>query len=95
MLENGIQTYRSSYKRIANFSVFNKNMVQSSRVSPNGIEYHIFHCAAGTCSITYPISKQCFVHLHFTSNFAILVMFISLDLTGLTHAYICKNIGFL
>ena len=68
MLENGLQTYRSSYKRLANFSVFNKNIAQSSRVSPNGKEYHIFHCATGACSITYPVGKQCFVYLHFTNN---------------------------
>ena len=76
MLENGIQTYRSSYKRLANFSVFNTNIAQSSRASPNGIEYHIFHCAKG--SITYPVGKQCFVYLHFTNNFV--KMFISFDL---------------
>ena len=76
MLENGIQTYRSSYQRLANFIVFNTNIAQSSRVSPNGIEYHIFHCATG--SITYPVGKQCFVNLHFTNNFVI--MFISFDL---------------
>ena len=46
MLENGIQTYRSSYKRLANFSVFNTNIAQSPCVSPNGIKYHIFHCAS-------------------------------------------------
>ena len=46
MLENGIQTYRSSYKRLVNFSVFNTNIAQSPRVSPNGIQYHIFHCAS-------------------------------------------------
>ena len=47
MLENGIQAYRSSYKRFANFSVFNTNIAQSPRVSPNGIKkQHIFHCAS-------------------------------------------------
>ena len=76
MLENDIQTYRPSYKRLANFSVFNTNIAQSSRVSPNGIQYHIFHCA--TSSIIYPVGKQCFVYLHFTNNFVI--MFISFDL---------------
>ena len=76
MLENDIKTYTPSYKRLANFSVFNTNIAQSSRVSPNGIQYHIFHCATG--SITYPVGKQCFVYLHFTNNFVI--MFISLDL---------------
>ena len=75
MLENGIQTYRSSYKRLANFCVFNTNIVQSSHVSPNGIEYHIFHCT--TVSITYPVGKQFFVYLHFTNN---VIMFISFDL---------------
>ena len=83
MLENSIQTYRSSYKCLTiNFSVCNKNIAQSSRVSPNGIEYHIFHRATGTCSINYPVGKQCFVYLHFTNNFVIPVMFISFDLTG-------------
>ena len=50
MLENGIQTYRSSYRRLANFSVFNTNIAQSRRVSPNGIKYHIFHCASHNSS---------------------------------------------
>ena len=76
MLENGIQTYRSSYKCLANFRVLNTYIAQSSRVSPNGEEYHIFHCATG--SITYPVGKQCFVYLHFTNNFVI--MFISFDI---------------
>ena len=74
MHENGMQTYGSSYIRLANFSVFNTNIALSSRVSPNGIEFHIFHCAAG--SIAYHVGKQCFVYLHFTNNF---VMFISFD----------------
>ena len=46
MLENDIQAYRSSYKRLCNFSVFNTNIAQSPRVSPNGIKNHIFHCAS-------------------------------------------------
>ena len=50
MLENGIQTYSSSYKRIANVSVFNTNTAQSPRVSPNGIKYHFFHCASNISS---------------------------------------------
>ena len=78
MIENIIQTYRSSYKCLADFSVLNTNIAQSSRVSPNGIEYHIFPCATG--SITYPVGEQCFVYLHLTNNFVItLISFVLAD----------------
>ena len=93
-LENALQIYandlpilastykclRMVYKHTDDLTngVFNTNIAQSSRVLPNGTEYHIFHCARGTCSITYPVGKQCFVHLHFTNNFVI--MFIYFDL---------------
>ena len=57
-LENGIQTYRSSYKRIANFSVFNTNIAQSPRVSPNGIKYHIFHYATKNSHISSSVMAE-------------------------------------